>query len=117
MERRLASGLGLVTGPFVFRIHSPLADVATGLHRLYADFPLAEEPYADFHVRLDRVTGPRRYYRPQVQFQMDGTTPFMPLPRPQAFAMLEWGMNWCIAATAHYYLMLHAAVLERDGRA
>jgi len=117
VAQRLASGLSLATGPFVFRIDSPLSDVARGLHRLYADFALAEEPLADFHVQLDRVTGPRRYYRPQVQFRMDGVTPFMPLPRPQAFAMLEWGMNWCIAVTAHYYLMLHAAVLERNGRA
>jgi HprK-related kinase A len=31
--------------------------------------------------------------------------------------MLEWGMNWCIASHMHYYLMLHAAVLERDGHA
>lgn len=114
---RLRSGLNLAMGPFVFRIHSPLPDVAAGLHRLYADFPLQEEPFADFHVKIDRVAGLRRYYRPQIQFYMDGVAPFMPLPRPQAFAMLEWGMNWCIAATAHYYLMLHAAVLERDGRA
>ncbi len=117
MAAQLASGLSLATGPFVFRIHSPLADVAAGLHWLYADFPLSEGPFADFHVRVDKVAGPRRYYRPQVQFGMDGLTPFKPLPRPQAFAMMEWGMNWCIAVTAHYYLMLHAAVLERDGLA
>ena len=117
VAERLAIGLSVATGPFVFRIHSPLPDVASGLTRLYADFPLSEEPFADFHVWLDRVAGPRRYYRPQVQFWLDGLTPFKPLPRPQAFAMLEWGMNWCIAVTAHYYLMLHAAVLERGGRA
>ena len=117
VERWLASGLPIATGPFVFRIHSSLPDVAAGLHRLYADFPVVEGDFADFHVQVGKVAGPRRYYRPQVQFWMDGLTPFKPLPRPQAFAMMEWGMNWCIAVTAHYYLMLHAAVLERDGRA
>lgn len=117
VAERLAIGLSVATGPFVFRIHSPLPDVASGLTRLYADFPLSEEPFADFHVWLDRVAGPRRYYRPQVQFWLDGLTPFKPLPRPQAFAMLEWGMNWCIASHAHFYLMLHAAVLERNGHA
>ena len=30
--------------------------------------------------------------------------------------MLEWGMNWCIANHAHHYLILHAAVLERNGK-
>jgi hypothetical protein len=117
VTRRLASGLCLTTGPFVFRIESPLPDLAAGLRRLYGDFPVGDEPFADFHVRVGKVVGPRRYFRPQVQFWMDGLTPFKPLPRAQAFAMLEWGMNWCVAVTAHYYLMLHAAVLERGGRA
>ena len=31
--------------------------------------------------------------------------------------MLEWGLNWCVAGHAHQYLMLHAAALERNGRA
>ena len=114
---RLREGLGLATGPFVFRIRSRLPQVAANLRRLYADFPLAEGPFADFHVRVDPVTGPRHWFKPQAQFWLDGMTPFQPLPRDQAYAMLEWGMNWCIANHAHHYLMLHAAVLERGGRA
>lgn len=114
---RLRKGLALATGPFVFRIVSHLPLVATNLYRLYADFPLAEGPFADFHVRVDAVGGPRRWFKPQAQFWLDGHTPFKPLPFDQAYAMLEWGMNWCIASHAHHYLMLHAAVLERGGRA
>lgn len=114
---RLREGLALATGPFVFRIVSRLPRVAMNLHRLYADFPLAEGPFADFHVRVDPVAGPRRWFKPQAQFWLDGLTPFKPLPQTQAYAMLEWGMNWCIASHAHHYLMLHAAVLERAGRA
>ncbi len=115
--RQLHTGLRLTTGLFVFRITTSLPDVAEGLALLYGDFSLAEGPFADFHVRIDPVIGPRRWYRPQVQFWMDGIAPFKPLPRDQAFAMLEWGMNWCIAGNAHHYLMLHAAVLERGGMA
>jgi HprK-related kinase A len=117
VARRLKSGLQLITGPFVFRIETSLPDVVSGLLRMYANFPVDEGPYADFHVRVAGVAGPRRYFHPQVQFWMDGSTPFKPLPRAQAYAMLEWGMNWCIAGHAHYYLMLHAAVLERNGQA
>lgn len=117
MRDRLRAGLSLVTGPFVFRIASRIPVVAANLHRLYADFPLAEGPFADFHVRLDRVTGARRWIKPQAQFWLDTIRPFQPLPADQAYAMLEWGMNWCIASQAHHYLMLHAAVLERGGRA
>lgn len=117
VERSLRTGLTLAIGPFTFRIKSHLPIVAANLHRLYADFPLADTPFADFHVRLDRVAGLRRWFKPQVQFWLDAIQPFRPLPVQQAFAMLEWGMNWCIASHAHHYLILHAAALERDGRA
>ncbi len=117
VEQRLRHGLALATGPFVFRIRSPLPLVAENLHRLYADFPLAEGPFADFHVRVDRVAGPRRWLKPQAQFWLESVHPFQPLPADQAYALLEWGMNWCIAGHAHHYLMLHAAVLARGERA
>ncbi|HNQ05156.1 MAG TPA: HprK-related kinase A [Thiobacillaceae bacterium] len=117
IEDRLATGLRIATGPFTFHIQTRLHDIARGLSRLYPDFPLAEGPFSDFHVRIDALNGLRRLYRPQVQFWLDGHTPFRPLPLEQCFAMLEWGMNWCIAGHAHQYLMLHAAVLERGGRA
>jgi HprK-related kinase A len=31
--------------------------------------------------------------------------------------MLEWGMNWCVSSHAHSYLIIHAAVVEKDGNA
>jgi len=117
LDGRLRAGLQIGTGPFTFRVSSRLPDISWGLARLYGDFPVMEGPFADFHVRIDALDGVRRFYRPQAQFWMDGYTPFKPLPRDQAFAMLEWGMNWCIAGHAHHYLMLHAAVLERNDRA
>ena len=117
LQRSLRTGLQLGTGPFTFRITSRLPDIARNLSLLYGEFPLRNEPFADFHVRIDAQAGLRRIYRPQVQFWVEGTPPFKPLPRDQAFAMLEWGMNWCIAGHAHHYLMLHAAVLERNGLA
>jgi len=117
LRQRLRAGLQLVTGPFTFRIVSSLPGIAQGLSKLYGEFPLSDEPFADFHVRIDALGGPRHFYHPQAQFWVDEYTPFKPLPRDQAFAMLEWGMNWCVASHAHYYLMLHAAVLERDGHA
>ena len=114
---RLSSGLTLVTGPFRFRVQSHQASVLRGLATLYADFPVEEDTgFRDFHIRLDSVPGPRRWYRPQVNFWMDGHTPFKPLPQDHGFALLEWGMNWCLAGHCHHYLLLHAAVLERNGR-
>lgn len=116
-RERLARGVTLATGPFRYRVQAPLASVAQNLATLYADFPVGDDAgLRDFHVRVDRVDGPRRWWRPQVNFWFDGWTPFKPLQDDHAFAMLEWGMNWCVAAHAHHYLLLHAAVLERHGR-
>jgi HprK-related kinase A len=118
LARRLARGLTLTTGPFRFRVQSDSPGVRHGLGLLYADFPVEEDAgFRDFHVSVSRARGARRWFRPQVNFGVDGQTPFKPLPADQAFAQLEWGMNWCIAGRAHHYLLLHAAVLERNGRA
>jgi hypothetical protein len=85
---------------------------------LYADFPVEDDAgFRDFHVRVVAASGPRRWWRPQVHFESDGRRPFKPLAAAHAFAFLEWGMNWCIAAGAHRDLLLHAAVLERGSRA
>lgn len=117
LRDRLAHGLDLRTGPFRFRIESRSKVVAQGLAQLYRDFPLEEAGFRDFHVRIDKEGGLRHWVRPQCGFWHDGHPPFLPLPADQIFPMLEWGMNWCIASHAHHYLMLHAGVLERHGRA
>ncbi|HSJ47739.1 MAG TPA: HprK-related kinase A [Gammaproteobacteria bacterium] len=115
---RSPGGLALRTGSFVVRIHSPMPAVADGVALLYRDFPLAEDgAFADFHVRVYPPAGPRRWWHPQVLFALDQIIPFKPLPASQAFAMLEWGLNWCVSNYAHQFLMLHAAVIARDGRA
>jgi len=119
LEARLAGpGLPVRTGAFVSRIHSPLRHVADGIELLYGAYPLlGEDSFADFDVGLRPSGGLRRWYRPQVNFDLDGLVPFEPLPQAHAFPMLEWGLNWCISTRAHAYLMIHAAVVERDGLA
>ena len=84
---------------------------------LYADYPLADSTFADFHVTVAPPPNWRRFFRRQVNFGLEGLAPFSPLPRSQAFPMLEWGLNWCISNHAHSYLMIHAAVLEKNGSA
>lgn len=114
----LARGLTLKTGPFRVRLESTSPEVAQGLATVYPDFTIdeSEAGFRDFHVRVDRVSGPRRWLRPQVNFWSDRATPFKPLAASQACALLEWGMNWCISTRAHAYLLIHAGVLERNGR-
>ncbi len=118
MAARLESGqLLLRTGPFTLRLRSPLPQVAAGIARTYAAFPLAPlHGFADFHVAVLPDAGLRNWWRPQARFWLDGKAS-MPLAARQAFAMLEWGLNWCVASHAHQFLVIHAAVVERHGRA
>jgi HprK-related kinase A len=114
----LAGGIRVRTGKVVTCIRSELPRVAAGLFMHYAQHSIEPaDSFADFHVRVDRPRSLRRWLRPQVQFYFDEYPPFRPLPLDQAFPMLEWGLNWCVSAHCHQYLAIHAAVVERGGRA
>jgi len=111
-------GLDFQTGPFANRIHSNIPHLAAGLGVLYADYPLIDAGgFADFHLDLSQPGGIRRWWRPQVRFEQDGKFPFKPLPVAQAQPFCEWMMNWCVSNRAHGYLVIHAAVVEKNGRA
>ncbi len=113
-----AQGLRLRLGPFVAQIATRLPEVASSVSMLYADYPLAGDgDFVDFQVAVQRPAGLRRWWNPQVVFRLEGQEPFNPLPGAQGFPLLEWGLNWCVYGLCHQYLILHAAVLERGGRA
>ncbi len=118
LRRRLKSdGVYFRTGVFTACLKTRLEHVASSFVLLYGDYALADGDYADFHIALTTPRGLRRWFRPQVDFIADGASPFAALPRDQAFPMFEWGLNWCVSSNAHHYLMIHAAVIERNGRA
>lgn len=117
-DRLVRGALMLRSGPFTYRLQSRIDSIAEGLSILYAGYPLADaEDGADFSLRLEPSTGLHRWWHRQVRFSSDGIAPFEPLPITHAYPQLEWAMNWCVSSQAHHYLMLHAAVLERDGLA
>jgi hypothetical protein len=118
LRRQLAgAGIWLRTGPFSLRLQSRIPFVAEGLAELYGQFEVrsVHEAFADFHVSVNPPANLRRWLRPQAAFSFDGVQPFKPLPRDQAFPMLEWGLNWCVSTQAHQYLIIHAAVVEKNG--
>ncbi|MHB1144933.1 MAG: HprK-related kinase A [Thiobacillus sp.] len=120
LRRQLAGpGVWMRTGPFSLRLQSHIPFVAEGLVELYGQFEVrnAHEAFADFHVSVNPPASLRRWLRPQAAFSFDGMQPFKPLPRDQAFPMLEWGLNWCVSTQAHQYLIIHAAVVEKNGLA
>ena len=111
-------GLTLKTGPFSARIRTSVPFVAAGLVKTYQDYPVLDRSaFADFECCLRPPFTVRRWHRPQVLFLADGRSIFKPLPLHQAFPVLEWGMNWCIANQVHDRLVFHAAAVEKDGKA
>jgi HprK-related kinase A len=116
--RLAGDGIRIRTGLFTTRLQGRLPRLTDGIAQLYADYPLLpDDAYAHFHLHMVRPRSLRRWYRPQIDLLYDGQKVFQPLPAPQALPMFEWGMNWCISTRANRYLMVHAAVMERDGHA
>ncbi len=115
--RQVRSGLTIRFGPFRICLRSPLLEAARVFRRLYPDIKLEkDEGIRDFHVEVFPPSGVRRWWRPQVEFRLDGEKPFEPFPRDHAFPLFEWGLNYAIATRAHNYCLLHSAVLEKNGR-
>jgi len=104
--------------PFVTRLRCDVLRAASDIGSMYGEFDLlSPDAFADFHIEVSHEPGLRRWLRPQARFHYDGRPAFAPLPADQAFTMIEWGLNWCVAAHAHQYLIIHAAVIEKGGRA
>jgi HprK-related kinase A len=110
------AGAFIRTGPFIIHARTSIAHAVEGISALYDGYPVTSaEPFADFHVALTASGGVRRFMRRQVDFEFDGEKPYRPLPLDQALPMFEWGLNAVITQTAHHFLIVHAAVVARDG--
>lgn len=109
-------GLYFQVGPFKLCAHSKLQEIVRHLIDMYGHYRVAISGFADIHFFIDKPNGLRSLLNKQVSFRFDDEFPFKPLPYGQARPFFEWGLNWCIATTAHQYLMIHAAVVAKDNR-
>lgn len=118
VKKRLGSeGIQIKIGLFSVTISSKIPAIVTHIAHFYAAYQcLDNDGFTDFHVDLKSVGGYRRWYRPQVEFAFDGYKPFAPLPLKQAPAMFEWGLNWCVANSAHHFLIIHSSIVEKNGQ-
>lgn len=114
-----STGLQIQIGPFWFSIRSKLPDVHEHLTTLYRYANTDSQPrFIDFSIEVDRKKSSiRGWLKPVAEFTFNGNVPFTPLPLDQSPALLEWGINWCVSAHAHQFLILHAAVVEKYGKA
>jgi HprK-related kinase A len=118
INQRLASGeLALRIGPYVYKVQTNLPSVSAGINTLYGDFPLADpDEFVDFNIAMVSK-GLLHRVRRQAEFLFDQRRQFEAIPRGQAYAFLEWGMNWCVSVQSNEYLKLHAAVVSRENAA
>ncbi|MDB4470838.1 HprK-related kinase A [Deltaproteobacteria bacterium] len=115
-ENIKSTGINLSTGHFVTKVKSPIKSVADGIATMYRDYAVnLEADFADFHIEVRPPSNLRRIIRPQVMFYVDRFTPFKPLGIDQAFPFFEWGLNWCVTTHTNTHLLIHAAVVERNG--
>lgn len=116
VRQQLQNGYVFKNGPFNLSLRTQEPNVLEAFTNLYpVSQSISNNEFIDFHITIQCPSLLRRFYRPQIQFVLDGSSPFKPLPRHESFPLFEWGLNWCVATHAHQYFMLHAAVLEKNG--
>jgi HprK-related kinase A len=105
-------------GPVGFRIGSLWPQPLRALAALYRDYPKPHDDIPDFTVRLEADRPWRRWIKPSVAIHGDYILPeAAPLALRHGLLAAEMGMNLQMALGQRRYLLLHAAVVEREGRA
>ena len=104
-------------GPFAVRVRSTFRSLDQYLGSHYRDFPLLDRPATHFDLEVRGTRWVRRWVRRQALFAANGRAPFKAVPARLAHGLFEWGFNWCVGRTSHQWLVVHAAVVERNGRA
>lgn len=118
LERLSSEGVGIDFGAARSRIGTKLPACARLIQTVYGGY-MAEDPSGMFDVTVDlrRVRGIRGQFRPQCELVCDGIVEQEPFPLDTSLPLLEWGTNFALATRLFCYLLLHAGVVERGGRA
>ena len=112
------AGLWLDVGAAVIRVRTSSQRLAQQIHGLYRHFPFEPAgPWADIHVELRHTDRWTPWNPTQTRLYCDGRRAFDPFPDAASLPLLEWGCNWLIGSRMNQFLLLHAGVLEKDGRA
>lgn len=114
--RLRGDGLYLRFGPFVLRVHSDVPAITSHLMALYARHEVVTDEPAESSVAVMASRDLKRPWVAEATLQIDRRPVLHPLHRRLAIPMLEWGMNWVVAARSHHYLLIHSATIEKNGR-
>jgi len=117
-DRLKRGGVCLHIGPLITRLQVLLPGIARHIHFLYGHTPIEDQPcVVDVEVKLAGSGGVRGWLRSGAMIYLDGVKTFGPFDRSIAVPMLEWCLNGCVFNRPNQFLILHAAVMERGGRA
>jgi len=104
--------------PFNFLVTTDSPIVIKNLKKIYGDIlKPTNSTTADYHVQILKSGGLRAFFRQQARFFSDQHEPFKPLSHKQAYAFLEWGMNYAVAANEMQHVIVHSAVLAKNDKA
>lgn len=111
-----SEGIRYRTGPVTACLKTKNTSLLETFQLIYPELPLYDEnTLCQYQVNITTQFNPLHKFKHEAQFHIDGHIPFEPYPANQAFPLLEWGLNWCIGTSAHQYLLLHSAVVEKNG--
>jgi HprK-related kinase A len=119
VARRLErEGLVVDLGLVRVKVDSDSPAFAAQFRAVYGGFPASAGPgWTGLHVQMRRRRRWMLGWREQVELWHDGRVMFEPFPAEAPLPLFEWGVNWLIARTRNDTLLLHAAVVEREGLA
>jgi HprK-related kinase A len=115
--RLAGEGVTLKSGPFVIRLNISLPELAEPLYLLYRDFPVCDEDFADYRVKVELAPKLFPWSEQKCRFLRDDASPVPDFSRDVALAMMEWGLNWCFYSQADQFLNIHAAVVAKNDQA
>ncbi|WP_421862774.1 HprK-related kinase A [Motiliproteus sp.] len=104
-----------LAGRYRISLHTNIPKLSSWIEQLYNPEPDSPWDFADFHVRVSRYRGLDTLFQKQAKFTFAERTFFNPLEYDHAFPLLEWGLNWCVTNHINTFIVIHGAVLERNG--
>lgn len=118
LARRLRrEGVHLNTGAFTTHLYISVAPLVDEFAEMYAQYRLEDPPgIDDAHVHVVAGSVLSRLFKPMAHAMTDTQT-MEPVPVGRAFTAMETAFNWGAASSDVAPLIMHSAVVERDGRA
>jgi hypothetical protein len=118
LRRSLSNGsFRLQIGEVALRVDSLLPELCYGLRCIYDRYPASiTGGRYDYDIQIQPAAWWRRWLRRNAVFSLSGQAPFLPMAAEHAHALFEWGLNWTIGSSVHQYLVLHSAVVEKNGK-